>query len=109
MESFTEILEDELANSFEVKDKKALHRSVLIIAEHVVSKEKQNSEFQFLRNDMTELKSDVRVLAETMNKGFESNDKRFEDINHRFTMMISFMSIGFIVIGVLVTLFEFLR
>jgi septation ring formation regulator EzrA len=143
MESFTEILEDELAHSFEVKDKNALHRSVLLLAEHVVSKEKHSAEFQLLHTDLTEVKSDVKVMAETMKKGFESMDKRFEavdkrfgdvnhrfedvnrrfedvnqrfedvnqrfeDVNKRFTIMTSFMSIGFITLGVLVTLYQFL-
>ncbi len=123
MESFTEILEEELENSFEVKDRKALHRSVLILAEHVVSKEKHGYEYQALRDDIAEVKSDVKVLAETMRQGFESIDKRFvdfnqrfedmnkrfEDVNQRFNMVISLMSIGFIVTGVLVTVYKFLR
>ena len=115
MESFTEILEDELAHSFEVKDKSALHRSVLLLAEHVVSREKHAAEFQLLRSDIADTKSEVKVVAEAMKKGFESMDKRFEDIdkrfgdvNKRFSMMTSFMSIGFITLGVLVTLYQFL-
>ena len=143
MESFTEILEDELAHSFEVKDKNALHRSVLLLAEHVVSKEKHSSEFQLLRSDIADTKSEVKVVAEAMKQGFESMDKRFEDVNlrfedvnkrfedvnrrfedvnsrfddvnqrfedvnKRFSMMTSFMSIGFVTLGVLVTLYQFL-
>lgn len=39
---------------------------------------------------------------------FESNDKRFNDMNKRFTMMFAFMSIGFVMIGTLITVFQIL-
>ncbi len=41
-------------------------------------------------------------------KRFEAVDKRFDDVNKRFTMMFSFVSIGFIIVSTLVTVFQFL-
>ena len=77
MESIAEILEQELENAVEVKDQKALHRYILLLTESVVSRENY-------KKDVTELKSEIRLLAETMKQGFASMDKRFEDVNSRF-------------------------
>ncbi|MEW5814390.1 MAG: hypothetical protein AB1798_03205 [Spirochaetota bacterium] len=100
VESLTQILEEELENSFEVKDKKALHRSVLLLVENVVSREKHDLEFRTLRTEIGEVKSDIKILAETMKLGFEAVDKRF-------TLMTVFLSIGFTVILGAITIFNF--
>ena len=72
-----EVLEEELAGAFEVKDKKSLHRYVLLLTENIVKKE--NYEKQQL-----EIKSDIRTLAELVKQGFEHMDKRFEAVDKRF-------------------------
>jgi len=35
-------------------------------------------------------------------------DKRFEDVNSKFTMMFTFMSLGFTVLAAMMTIFKFL-
>ena len=77
METMVEVLEEELAGAFEVKDKKSLHRYVLLLTENIVKKE--NYEKQQL-----EIKSDIRTLAELVKQGFEHMDKRFEAVDKRF-------------------------
>jgi chaperonin cofactor prefoldin len=84
VEAFNQLLEEELENSFEVKDRKALHRSVLLLSEHVVSKEKHDTALDRVEVQFQELKSDVRIIAETMQQGFAAMERRFEAVDKRF-------------------------
>lgn len=85
MESFAEVLEQELEDAVEIKNKKSLHRYILLLADNLVREDR------FERN-IGELKSEVKVIAESvkqgfahMDKRFEAMDKRFEDMNQSFT------------------------
>lgn len=127
MEQLAEMLEEELEGAFELKDKKALHRYVVLLSKNLVQKDAYD-------NNVIELRSDIKVLAETMKQGFESIDKRFEDMykymdkrfedmnnrfedmnkrfedmNKRFNMMFTFMNIGFGIIILVTILFKFLQ
>jgi len=98
MSSLSQILEDELANSFEVKDKRSLHRYVSILTEKLAREdrnEREHAEFRenFLRIEnrldmvITEMKEGFKRMDErfeSVNKRFESTDKRFESIDKRF-------------------------
>ncbi len=77
MDAMVEVLEEELEGAFEVKDKKSLHRYVLLLTENIVKKENYEKQ-QF------EIKSDIRTLAELIKQGFERMDKRFEAVDKRF-------------------------
>ncbi len=77
MEAMVEVLEQELEGAFEVKDRKSLHRYVLLLTENVVKKE--NYERQQL-----EMRSDIRNLAELTRQGFARMDERFEAVDRRF-------------------------
>ena len=102
MNNLAEILEQELEEAVEVKSKKSLHRYVVLLTENVI----QKSAYQ---QNTNEPKSDVKVLAETMKVGFNSVDKRFEDMNKRFNMMFTFMNIGFGIIILLTIFFKFMQ
>ncbi|NIA29482.1 MAG: hypothetical protein GWP06_06165 [Actinobacteria bacterium] len=127
MNSIAEILERELEDAFEVKNKESLHRYVVFLAENIVRKSTYDQ-------NIAEFRSDIKVLAETMKLGFESvdkrfetvekrfesidkrfedmyryMDKRFEDMNKRFTMMFTFMNIGFSILIIITILFKFLQ
>lgn len=127
MNSMAEILERELENAFEVKNKESLHRYVVFLAENIVRKSTYDQ-------NITEFRSDIKVLAETMKLGFEAiekrfqavdkrfesvdkrfedmyryMDKRFEDMNKRFTMMFTFMNVGFSILIIITILFKFLH
>ena len=44
-------------------------------------------------------------LIHQMDKRFEQVDKRFDDVNRRFVMMFSFMTVGFTILALLITIF----
>ncbi len=71
MEAIVEVLEQELEEAFEVKNKKSLHRYILLLTENIVRKESYEKE-------QIEIKSAIRTLAEVVKQGFERMDKRFE-------------------------------
>jgi len=121
-----EVLEEELEGAFEVKDKKSLHRYILLLTENIVKKE--NYEKQQI-----EIKNDIRTLAELVKQGFEHMDKRFEalqiqmdkrfeavdkrfeavdkrfgDMNKRFSMMFTFINIGLGILIAITVLFKFI-
>ena len=73
MEILEDILERELEEAFEIKDKEALHRYIKFIVASFSP-----------RDEIIEIRADIKVLAETMKQGFENIDRRFEDINRRF-------------------------
>ncbi len=50
----------------------------------------------------------AQLLKEELEEAVEVKDKRFEDVNRRFTMMFTFMSVGFTGLAVLMSLFKFL-
>jgi len=127
MDNFAAILEHELAEAFEVKNKESLRRCIVLLAENIVHKSAYDQ-------NISDLRSDIKVLAETMKQGFEAVDKRFEDmykyidkrfgavdkrfedvnkrfedINKRFTMMFTFMNIGFSILIIITVLFRFLH
>ena len=102
MNNLAEILEQELEDAVEVKNKKSLHRYIVLLTDNII----QKSTYQ---QNTDELKSDIKVIAETMKAGFNAVDKRFEDMNKRFNMMFTFMNIGFGIIILLTILFKFMQ
>jgi hypothetical protein len=81
MSTFIDLLEGEFEEAFQVKDKKSLHRTVLLLSENLVEKRDYASE-------QADLKSDVKIIAEKMGEGFARMDIRFEalqkQIDQRF-------------------------
>ena len=127
MDAMVEVLEQELEAAFEVKDKKSLHRYVLLLTENIVRKESYQAQ-------QLEIKSDIKILAESQKQGFEQVDKRFEDmfrymnkrfrdINNRFedmnnrfndmskkfTMSSTILNIGIGIIICMTIIFKFIR
>ena len=88
MDAMVEVLEQELEGAFEVKDRKSLHRYVLILTENIVRKESYEKQ-------QLEIKSDIKTLAESQKQGFDFMDKRFEDMfkymDKRFEDMFKYM------------------
>lgn len=77
MSDFAHRIEAEFKEAFPVKNEGALRRAVAMLSENVVDRPTYS-------RDIADLRSDVRVIAETMKQGFERVDKRFEDMNARF-------------------------
>ncbi|MBT3273366.1 MAG: hypothetical protein HN368_09440 [Spirochaetales bacterium] len=112
MESLTQILEEELENSFELKDKKALHRSVLLLVENMTTREKHESQYGRLDGKLDNLRSDVCVLIERMTSSMEGlqkqMDNRFQATDRKFTLLTVFLSIGFTAILTAITVYNFI-
>ena len=126
VESLSEILEGELEQAVEVKDKKSLHRYVTLLTENLALRhrnEREHSEFReaFLRLEnrmdriITEMKEGFRrvderieTLERRMEERFTSVDKRFADVDKRFTMMFRFITVGFVVLATMMSVFQFL-
>ena len=77
MEELSELLEHELENAVEVKDKNSLHRYVRLLVDNTVGRKRYESGIE-------ELKSDVRLIAERIDQGFKRMDERFEAVDKRF-------------------------
>jgi len=77
MNDIAEILERELEDAVQVKNKDSLHRYVVLLAKNIVQKSAYDQ-------NMTEFRGDIRMLGETMKHGFEIMDKRFETMDKRF-------------------------
>ena len=77
MNSLAEILEQELEEAVEVRNKKSLHRYVILLTENIVPK-------SIYEQSTLEIRNDIKILAEAMKQGFERIDKRFEAIDKRF-------------------------
>ena len=108
-----EMLEDELMEAIEKKDRKSVKHFVTIIVNNFEDKkeaEKRDSEIMLKLN---EIEVTVKEGFKSINKRFEDMQKymgeRFEDMNKRFTMMFTFFSIGFALITLLIAIFKFIH
>ena len=75
MDAMIEVLEHELEEAFEVKNKKSLHRYVILLTENIVKKENYEKE-------QLKATSETQKLTETVVQGFKRMDKRFEEMLH---------------------------
>lgn len=100
MSEVIELLEAELEAAFEVKDKKSLHRYVVLMVDHFAMKEREEQRhqktlgaFSGLRSEMKEefgeVRSDIRLIADRMEQGFRRMDERFEAVDKRFDDLIA--------------------
>ena len=130
MASFAEILEGELKSAFDVKNEQSLHNYVILMVDRMIEREEYMEDRGSMKGDIRSIvesmrdgfmRMDVRFesvdkrfedLISQMNTRFESVDKRFEDLishmNSRFNMMFFFMSAGFTILTVLLTLYRFI-
>ena len=136
LDALASILEEEFALAFEVKDEKALRRSLTLLTGGMVAKSEYEKEQNSLSSDIKllviEMKEGFRRMDErfeavdkrfeavdkrfeavdkhfeAVDKRFEAEDKRFESIDSRFNRLTGLISLGFLVITVLITVFQFL-
>ena len=122
MESLAEILEQDLEEAVEVKNKKSLHRYITLLTENLVRKDKNENEHSEFRESFLKMENRMDMLITEMREGFkrmderfeavdkrfESVDKRFDDVNQKFTMMFRFITIGFVVLATMMSVFQFL-
>jgi chromosome segregation ATPase len=101
MEELSQLLEEELADAVEVKNRKSLHRYVMLLTQRMVEQREHEMKYQALREDIREgiasmergfARMDERFAVhdgrfEAMNARFDEMNKRFEDMNLRFEDM----------------------
>lgn len=76
MSDFAAHIEDEWERAFQVRDERALKRAGALICERFVDRATYT-------HDVSEIRGDIRVLAEMMKLGFEQIDKRIDQIDKR--------------------------
>ena len=153
MVEFARILEEELEEAVEVKNRKSLHRYITLLTENITRKEEnrmEHTEFQqelikidgrfnqmitevregFKRMDhrfesmqanmnqrfesiQANMDQRFETMQSNMDHRFEASDRRFEvqerQYNKRFSMMFSFITIGFVVLATMMSVFQFLE
>jgi hypothetical protein len=137
MADLAQILEEELGEAVEVKNRKSLHRYITLLTDNLVKREDnkmEHSEFQqeLIKIDgrfnqmITEVREGFKRMDqrfEAVEQRFEAVDKKFESVQQqmdrrfvsmerhfdkRFYMMFSFITIGFVVMATMMSVFQFL-
>ncbi len=89
MNNLAEILEEELEEAVEVKNKKSLHRYITLLTQNL-------AERQAVDRQLVEINNKIEILTRTMKVGFENMEKRFTDLIHyidkRFEDMQKYMN-----------------
>lgn len=91
MEAIIEVLEHELEEAFEVKNKKSLHRYVILLTENIVKKENYEKEQLKVQSETQKLTEIVVQGFKRMDERFEAVDKRFEAVDKRFEDLLHYM------------------
>ena len=101
MESLADILESDLTEAVEVKNPRSLHRYITLLTENLVQRRSNDKEHSEFREAI--IRIDTRI-----EEGFRRMDERFAGVDKRFSMMFSFMSLGFILLATLMSVYQFL-
>ena len=122
MEVLADILEHELEDAVQIKNKESLHRYISLLTQNYLKKETFQESIQQNHREHQELRSDVQLIAARMEEGFkrmddrfaavdkrfEAVDKKFESLDKRFNRVNFFLAFGFTVVTVLITVYQFL-
>ncbi|NPV39691.1 hypothetical protein BREVNS_0083 [Brevinematales bacterium NS] len=79
-----EVLEEELLEVVEKKDKDSARHFVTLLLQQVEMKEEARQKENRVVIELQALRNDLKTVVEVMNSRFEAIDKRFEDMNKRF-------------------------
>lgn len=137
MADFARILEEELEEAVEIKNRKSLHRYIILLTENIARKEENRMEHNEFQQELikidgrfNQLITEVRegfnrmdhrfeAMQQQMDRRFKSADQKFDAVQHqmdrrfdivdkRFNRQTAMMSIGFLVITTLITIYRFL-
>ena len=133
MSELAEIITGEFTDAVEVKNPESLKRGIFLLLSSSVQKEEHKAEHEGLKDSVNALSRSVELIAQRMAEGFkrmderfevvdkrfeaiqlqmdrrfEAVDKRFEAVDKRFNRQTALMSVGFIVITTLITIYQFL-
>ena len=95
MSEMIDLLEAELEAAFEVKDKKSLHRYVVLMVDNFAMRQREEERFKQtmnafdglrreMKDEFAQVHDDIRLIAERMEHGFKRVDERFEAVDKRF-------------------------
>lgn len=135
------ILEEELEEAVEVKNRKSLHRYITLLTENIAGKEENRMEHTEFQQELIKIDGRFNQMITEVREGFHRMDQRFETMqssmdqrfesvqqqmdqrfeasnirfetlerhfDKRFTMMFSFITIGFVVMATMMSVFQFL-
>jgi len=105
VDSLISILEEEFALALDVEDEKDLKRSLTLLTGNMVSKEDYQRETNTVSSGINALSSDMILLAARMEEGFKRIDDRFAAHDARFNRLTGLISLAFIAITALITVF----
>ncbi len=115
MSEMVDLISSEFEEALDVKNLKSLHRGIFLLLSSTVPREEHLVEHNDLKTSIMALNSNVELIALRMVEGFkrmderfEVVDKRFEAVDKRFNRQTAMMSIGFLVITTLITIYRFL-
>lgn len=126
MHMIGEIVENELKNAFELKDEQSLHRGITYLIDSIPHKEQNEAQHEQFRQAVLKMDAKTDAILFKMDEGFkrmdqrfesmqkqmderfEASDKRFDDNSKKFTMMFSFMTIGFVLLATLMSIYQFI-
>jgi hypothetical protein len=133
MSEMVDVISSEFEEAMEIKNPKSLHRGIFLLLSSTVPREEHIIEHNDLKSSITALNHNVELIALRMEEGFKRMDERFEAIDRRFqtvvqrfeasdirfvtlerhfdkrfAMMFTFITIGFVVMATMMSVFQFL-
>ncbi|ORC37373.1 hypothetical protein B4O97_04055 [Marispirochaeta aestuarii] len=123
MESLADILEQELEEAVEVKNKRSLHRYITLLTENLVRQDRNEREHSEFREAIIRIDTRIEEGFKRMDERFEaiqrsmderfgavqkSMDERFTSVDKRFDMMFKFMTTGFVILATMMSVYQFL-
>jgi len=84
MQELYDVLEEEFLEAVEVKRKDSARHFLTLLMSAVSLKKDALNDKREIMDGVNEVKSDVIILAKTMQEGFRQIDKRFEAVDKRF-------------------------
>lgn len=84
MANFARILEEELEEAVEVKNRKSLHRYITLLTENIAGKEENRMEHTEFQQELLKMDGRFNQLLTELREGFRRMDQRFESVDKRF-------------------------
>ena len=84
METLAELLEHELEDAVQIKNKESLHRYISLLTQNYLKRETFQESIDRNHREHQELRSDIQLIAARMEEGFKRMDERFTAVDKRF-------------------------
>ena len=83
MVEFARILEEELEEAVEVKNRKSLHRYITLLTENIAGKEVNRMEHTEFQRELIKIDGRFNQMITEVREGFNRMDHRFEALQHQ--------------------------